>query len=214
MSSVQPSEITDYPAERTYAREAIGVSVGAHILVVVVIGIIALIFHVKSLRDLMLQGGSIEMHAPPPEEHIEVFLKDELPPPPPVVTPEFVREIVKPPPPPPVVIPKPKPKPKPEPTPVAVQRPRVEMESRLVVGTSGLPHPGYPNKAKLMRISGTVMISVTFDSTGKAVGAEVVSSSGSGLLDTPTRSFILENWSNESFAGKTETVPIEYNLSQ
>jgi TonB family protein len=205
-----PEHINDYPPERNYAKEAIGLSLGAHVLVVVIIAIIALIFHVKSLRDLMLQGGSIEMHAPPPEEKIEVFLKDVLPPPPPVATPEFVREIVKPPPKPVVVE---KPKPKPVPTPVAVATPHVQMESRLVVGTSGLPHPGYPTRAKLMHISGTVMISVSFDSTGKAVSADVVSSSGSGMLDQPTRSFILENWRNEAFAGKTETVPIQYTLS-
>jgi len=214
MSSVQPSELTDYPAERTYAREAIGVSVGAHVLVVVIIGIIALIFHVKSLRDLMLQGGALEIHSPPPEEHIEVFLKDELPPPPPVVTPEFIREIVKPPPPPPVIVP-PKPKPKPTPTPVVAEKPRtVQMESRLLVGSSGLPQPGYPTRAKLMHISGTVVISVTFDGGGKAIGAEVVSSSGAGILDSSARSFILENWHNDSFAGRTETVPIQYTLTQ
>lgn len=210
ISQPQPAHINDYPPERNYAREAVGVSVGAHVLVVVIIGIIALIFHVKSLRDLMLQGGSIEMHAPPPEEHIEVYLKDELPPPPPLPTPEFIREIVKPPPE-PVVIEKPKPKP-PQPTPAA-PAPHVEMESRLVIGTSGLPHPGYPTRAKLMHISGTVMISVSFDSTGRAVQAEVVSSSGSAMLDEPTRSFILDNWRNEAFAGRTETVPVEYDLN-
>lgn len=208
MSQAQPAHINDYPPERNYAKEAIGVSFGAHIFVVVIIGIIALIFHVKSLRDLMLQGGSIEMHAAPPEEKIEVFLKDELPPPPPVVNPEFIRQIVKPPPK-PVVVEKPKPKPQPTPT---VSAPKVQMESRLVVGTSGLPRPGYPIKAKLMHIQGTVMISVSFDSSGKAVGAEVVSSSGSGLLDGPTCSFILEHWTNAAFAGRTETVPVEYNL--
>ena len=210
MSPAQPAHINDYPPERNYAKEAMGIAVGAHVLVVVVIGIIALIFHVQSLRDLMLQGGSVEMHAAPPEEKIEVFLKDELPPPPPIPTPEFVREIVKPPPK-PIIVEKPKPKPQPAP---AVAAPKVQMESRLVVGTSGLPHPGYPTRAKLMHISGTVMISVSFDSTGKAVGAEVVSSSGSSMLDSPTRSFILENWRNEAFAGRTETVPVEYNLTQ
>jgi protein TonB len=157
----------------------------------------------------MLQGGSIEMRATPPEEPIEVFLKDELPPPPPTPTPEFIRQIVKPPPPPPKPIEKPKPKV--QPTPV-VAAPKVQMESRLVVGSSGLPHPGYPIRAKLMHISGTVVISVTFDGSGRAIAANVVSSSGSGMLDDPTCSFILENWRNESFAGRTETVPVEYNL--
>jgi TonB family protein len=206
-----PAHLADYPPERHYAREAVGVSVGAHIFVVILIGIIALIFHVKSLRDLMLQGGSIEQHAPPPEEKIEVYLKDETPPPPPVLTPEFIRQIVKPPPKPVIVV---KPKPKPQPAAPAMVAPKVQMESRLVVGTSGLPHPGYPTRARMMHISGTVMISVSFDSGGKAVNAEIVSSSGSGMLDEPTRSFILENWRNEAFAGKTETVPVEYNLGQ
>jgi TonB family protein len=211
MSQAQPAHINDYPPERNYAREAMGVSVGAHIFVVILIGIIALIFHVKSLRDLMLQGGTVEQHTAPPEEHIEVFLKDELPPPPPVVTPEFVRQIVKPPPVPVVVQ---KPKPKPQPTPTMSAPSKTDMESRLVVGTSGLPHPTYPIRAKLMRVSGTVMISVTFDGGGKAVSADIVSSSGSAMLDNPTRSFILEYWRNESFAGRTETVPVEYTLSQ
>jgi TonB family protein len=209
MSQAVPAHINDYPPERNYAKEAVGLSVGTHILVVIIIGIIAIIFHVKSLRDLMLQGGSVEMRAQPPEEHIEVFLKDELPPPPPTPTPEFIRQIVKPPPQPVVVE---KPKPKPQPTPV-VAAPKVEMESRLVIGTTGLPHPGYPIRAKLMHISGTVVISVSFDGSGRAVAADVVSSSGSGMLDEPTRSFILENWRNESFAGRTETVPVEYNLN-
>jgi len=209
MSQAPPAHINDYPPERNYAKEATGIAIGAHVLVVVIIGIIALIFHVKSLRDLMLQGGSVEMHSPPPEERIDVFLKDELPPPPPTPTPEFIRVIVKPPPKPVVVE---KPKPKPQPTPEVVAAPKVQMESRLVVGTSGLPHPGYPTRAKLMHIAGTVVISVTFDSTGRAVGADVVSSSGSGMLDDPTCSFILGNWRNEAFAGRTETVPVEYNL--
>ena len=208
MSQAQPAHINDYPAERNYAKEAVGVSVGAHLFVVLIIGIIALIFHVKSLRDLMLQGGSVEMHAQPPAEQIEVTLKDILPPPPPTPTPEFIRQIVKPPPKPVVVE---KPKPKPQPTP-AVAAPKVEMESRLVVGSSGLPHPGYPTRAKLMRISGTVVIAVSFDGSGQAVSANVVSSSGSGMLDEPTCSFILGHWRNESFAGRTETVPVEYNL--
>jgi TonB family protein len=212
MSQAQPAHINDYPPERNYAKEAVGVSFGAHLLVVVIIGIIALIFHVKSLRDLMLQGGSIEMHATPPEEHIEVMLKDLLPPPPPPTpTPEFIRKIVKPP---PKVIVVEKPKPKPHPAPSVAAPTKVEAESRFVVGTSGLPQPGYPTRAKLMHISGTVLISVSFDSSGRAVGADVVNSSGAGILDENTRSFILQNWRDEAFAGKTETVPVEYNLLQ
>jgi TonB family protein len=212
LSQAPPAHINDYPPERNYARQALGVSLGAHIFVVVLIGIIAFIFHVKSLRDLMALGGSVEMHAAPPEQKIEVFLKDDLPPPPPLPTPEFVRQIVKPPPA-PVVVPKPKPKLKPAPAPV-MAAPHVQMESRLVVGTTGLPHPGYPTRAKLMHISGTVLMSVSFDSSGKAVAAEVVNSSGSGMLDEPTRDFILKNWQYEALAGRTETVPIEYNLGQ
>ncbi len=87
------------------------------------------------------------------------------------------------------------------------------MESRLVVGSSGLPHPGYPTKAKLMHISGTVMLSVRFDGNGRAISANVVSSSGSGLLDMPTRSLSSRIGANASFAGRTETVPVEYNLN-
>jgi TonB family protein len=212
MSLAQPpAHLTDYPPERHYGREALSVSVGLHVFVVILIGVIALIFHINSLRDLMLKGGTIEQHVAPPEQKIEVFLKDELPPPPPLPTPEFIRQIVKPPPKPVVIE---KPKPKPQPTPPAEAPSRTDMESRLVVGTSGLPHPTYPTRAKLMHLQGTVMISVTFDSTGRVSNAEIVSSSGSGLLDEPTRSFILENWNKESFAGKTETVPVEYTLGQ
>jgi TonB family protein len=210
MTQAPPAHITDYPPERNFARQAIGFSVGAHVFVVVLIGILAIIFHVKSLRDLMLQGGSLEMHAAPPEEKIEVFLKDELPPPPPIPTPEFIRQIVKPPPK-PIVVPKPKIKPKPAPAPVMVAH-HDEGESRLVAGTTGLPHPVYPERARLMRISGTVVLSVSFDSSGKAVAANVASSSGSSLLDESASHFILEHWSNPNFAGKSGTVPIEYTL--
>ncbi len=206
--SAQTAHITDYPPERNYARQAVSVSIGMHVFVVLFIGLLALIFHIKSLRDLMLQGGSLEMHAAPPDEQIEVILKDVLPPPPPVKTIAFERQIVKPPPKPPEVV-KPKPKPTPTPTPVVAHD---IGNSRLVVGTSGLPKPPYPERAKMMHISGTVMMSVTFDPSGKAVDAEIVGSSGSGMLDDPTRSFILESWQNASFAGRTETVPIQYNL--
>lgn len=152
------------------------------------------------------------MHAPPPEDHIDVTLKDILPPPPPLPNPEFIRKLA-PPPPKPVVIVKPKPQPKPQPAPAPVSR-APAMESRLVVGTSGLPHPGYPTRARLMHMEGTVVISVSFDSSGKAVGAEIASTSGSGILDSSARSFILENWKNASFAGRTETVPIQFTLGQ
>jgi len=185
-----------------------GVSVGFHIFIVVIVSILALIFHLKTLRDLMMQGGSLEMAPPPPDQIIEVEIKDILPPPPPVKQIEFIRQLVKPPP-----TPIEKPKPKPKPQPVAAPSPvKSDMVSHLVVGSSGLPHPGYPARAKLMRITGTVLMSVTFDSSGAVSDAEVVTSSGSSMLDLPTRSFIREQWHNESFAGRTETVPIEYVL--
>jgi TonB family protein len=209
MSLVNPPRINDYPEGRNYAKKAVGLSLGVHILVVLIIGVVAHLSHVKSLRDLMLRGRSVEMHPSPNEERIEISLMEQLPPPSPISKPELIHRIVIPPSK-PVTVEKPN---------QHLQRsqivaaPRLETESRLVVGTSGLPHPGYPTRAKLMHISGTVVISVSFDNSGRAVGAEVVSSSGSRMLDEPTRSFILEHWHNDAFAGKTETVPVEYNLN-
>jgi outer membrane biosynthesis protein TonB len=54
------------------------------------------------------------------------------------------------------------------------------------------------------------MVQVSFDGSGGVVSAEVVSSSGSALLDGETRHFILSNWREADMAGQVQTVPIQY----
>jgi TonB family protein len=78
------------------------------------------------------------------------------------------------------------------------------------VGSHQLPVPGYPGEAYAQHIEGTVMMRVSFDASGGVSNAEVVDSSGSALLDSSTRHFILENWHEVDMAGQTQTVPIQY----
>jgi len=85
--------------------------------------------------------------------------------------------------------------------------------SRLVVGSSGFPSPGYPYEAQVRRQTGTVLVSIQFDSSGSVSDVEVVRSSGSSTLDLNSRSFIRAHWRNESFAGRRATVPIVYQLN-
>jgi TonB family protein len=159
---------------------------------------LAYFHHIKSLRDMMT--ASITQL---PIEQIQILLIDDKKPPPPTDHPLWIKQLiipkVKPPPPPPP--PKPKPKPKPQ---------MVRVVPKLIVGSNSLPSPSYPAEAYQQHIQGTVMIQVSFDGTGAVSDAEVVESSGSALLDSETRHFILEHWKSLAFAGQTQTVPIQY----
>jgi TonB family protein len=84
--------------------------------------------------------------------------------------------------------------------------------SSYAPGDNVLPHPPYPPEARDRRQTGTVMMSLQFDSRGNVVQAEVAQSSGVQLLDTFTRTFIRTHWHSLSYAGQTVTVPVRYTL--
>jgi len=210
-----------YPAERHFAREGVTAAFGLHVLVASIVILLALLTHVKTIEQLMAEGGSIAQSGPAPEQEIEVELRPEdLPPPPPTINPEFIRQVELPKPqivpPPPVPVP-------PRPKPVLVSKPAYTAPqatglgesasvSRLVIGSSGFPQPGYPYEARVRHKTGTVSISIQFDAAGSAADVEVLQSSGVPILDSSTRSFIRSHWHNESYAGQRATVPVEYRL--
>jgi TonB family protein len=216
------SSIVHYPPERHFLPWGTGGSFGAHLLVAGLVVLLAFLTHVKTIEELMRQGGSIAQNGPAPEQQMEVLLRPEdLPPPPPTMNPEFVRQVELPK---PVVKPPPVAPPMPKPRPVVVAKPRFTAPkatgtgetasvSRLVVGSSGFPQPGYPYAAQMRHQTGTVNVSIRFDAGGNAADVEVIGSSGVSILDSSTRTFISEHWHNDSFAGQSVTVPIEYRMN-
>jgi protein TonB len=210
-----------YPAEQHFMREGVTAAFGLHVLVASIIILLALLTHVKTIEQLMAEGGSIAQSGPAPEQEMEVVLRPEdLPPPPPTVNPEFIRQVDLPK---PQVVPPPAIPVPPKPKPVLVRKPAYTAPqatglgesastSRLVIGSSGVPQPGYPYEARLRHQTGTVSIGIQFDATGSAADVEVLQSSGVPVLDSSTRSFIHTHWHNESFAGQRVTVPVEYRL--
>ena len=218
----EAARITDYPKEQKYIRWGATGSFGLHLTVAGIVVLIAFLTHIKSIEQLMAEGGSIAQNGPAPEENIEVLLRPEdLPPPPPVDNPEFIKQVELPKPevipPPPVPVP-------PKPKPIVVNKPRFTAPkatgtgesasvSRLVVGTSGFPQPGYPYQAQIRRQTGTVRISILFDASGSVSDVNVIESSGVSILDSSTQSFIQSHWRNASFAGRRVTVPIEYRMN-
>ena len=193
-------EILDYPPEHLYFRYAAPAAVGLHVLVALTVILLAYLHHVRTLAEMM----TASVVQPPPQQ-IEILLIDENKPPPPTDNPVWIKQHIipknQPPPPPP---PKPKPKP-PKPVPARIV-------PRLIVGSNNLPVPSYPYEAYQAHIEGTVMVQVTFDGNGSVENADVVESSGSALLDSGARHFILENWRSKAFAGQTQTVPIRYQF--
>jgi TonB family protein len=73
-----------------------------------------------------------------------------------------------------------------------------------------LPHPPYPEEAQDLGETGTVVMTVTFDTSGDVARAAVTQSSGVRLLDATTRSFILAHWHSATLAGQTVTQPVLY----
>jgi TonB family protein len=193
-----PASLTRYPAEEIYIRHGATASFGLHLFVAGLVALIAFLTHIKSIEQLMAEGGSIAQNGPAPEENIEVELRPEdLPP----------------------AIPVP-----PRPKPVIVNKPRFTAPkatgtgesanvSRLVVGSSGFPQPSYPYQAMVRHQTGTVSVNVLFDASGSVSDVEVTESSGVPILDSSTQSFIQANWHNESFAGRHVTVPVEYRMN-
>jgi len=204
------STLNHYPPEQTYVRWGTAGALGIHILLAAIILIVAWLTGIKSIEQLMKESGSPAIAAPPPDEQIEVELKNILPPPPPVANPDFIKQIVKPPPPPPKLIIK-KPEVQPKPRPVATAPAIV---SRLVIGSGSFPRPGYPYESLIHHESGTVVLSIQFDADGSAADVDVISSSGYPDLDASARSWILSRWHDSSYANTSATVPIAYQLPQ
>jgi TonB family protein len=218
----QTASITRYPDDQFYLRHGATASFGLHLFVAGLVALIAFLTHIKSIEQLMAEGGSIAQNGPAPEENIEVLLRpDDLPPPPPTVNPEFIRQVELPK---PVVIPPPPVAVTPRPKPVMVAKPRFTAPkatgtgesasvSRLVVGSSGFPQPGYPYEAQARHQMGTVTISIQFDGTGSVADVDVITSSNVAALDSNTITFVRAHWHDERFAGRQATVPVEYHMN-
>ncbi len=222
-----PADLTKYPPEDSRVVRGIAISVGLHFFVAAIVCLILYLLGIVSLRELMAKGGAIASSGPAPEQPmtIDIKLDDLLPPP--TDNPEFVKEVLKEKPI-PVVVPKP-PEVKP-PTPVAkpVAKPVVKTKpaftapkatgsgnsiavSGAVAGTSGLPHPSYPQEALQQNEGGTVRLHVVFDGSGGIASADVSGSSGVILLDTWTRNFVYAHWKNPGLAGRSYDVPFVYD---
>jgi TonB family protein len=237
METGQPQpDLTHYPPEDIRVVRGLVLSVGLHLLIAALICLIMYMLGIVSLRELMEKGGAIASSGPAPEQPmtIDIKLDDLLPPP--TDQPEFVKQILKEKPV-PVIVPKPPepkpPTPVPEPKPVAVKpkAPTVvktkahitapkatgsgnsSAVSGFVAGTSGLPHPSYPQEAQDQNEGGTVRMHVVFDGSGGIASVEVTGSSGVVLLDTYSRNFIYAHWKNPGLANQAFDVPFVYDLS-
>ena len=74
-----------------------------------------------------------------------------------------------------------------------------------------MPHPNYPYAARNRGETGTVIVSVLFDSKGKVSRVDIQQSGGPDL-DFSTRSFILHHWRAPLLAGEIAIVPVVYAL--
>ena len=81
-------------------------------------------------------------------------------------------------------------------------------------GWPGLPRPDYPPEAFYHREGGTVSMRVVFGPNGAVQTAEVRQTSGFGILDNYTRSFIHAHWKNANYANTTIDIPIIYDPSK
>jgi TonB family protein len=80
------------------------------------------------------------------------------------------------------------------------------------VGSGGFPAPGYPLEAELRHQTGTVVVTIQFNSDGGVSEVDVIQSSGVSSLDSNTERWIRGHWQNPNFAGRTVSVPINYHL--
>ncbi len=74
------------------------------------------------------------------------------------------------------------------------------------------PRPDYPTSAKLMHISGTVLLLVTMDEAGHPLSVSVERSSGSGILDQAARKQVASRWRFKPGQASTVHVPVEFHL--
>jgi protein TonB len=223
-------QVNVYPADIELMPWGLMASISGHIAVVLFVAILAWLYHVRSLRELMT-AAAFEPPPPPPTEEIEVVLQlDDRPPPvpdhiyflrqdiqvtpTPTPTPTPTRTPTPTPKPQPIVHHEPVPKPvKPHP-PTQAAPARNPAPTRIVVGSGHFPAPLYPAAALRMKIQGTVEVRVVFDGSGGVAEAEVISSSGAPMLDNAARNWILSHWHDASFAGSSQTVPIEFQIGQ
>jgi TonB family protein len=84
--------------------------------------------------------------------------------------------------------------------------------SSYAPGENIFPHPPYPEEARFLRETGTVVVDVQFNGSGGVSQVQVTQSSGVPLLDAQTRSFIREHWHTLAYAGQMLKVPVEYTL--
>jgi TonB family protein len=84
--------------------------------------------------------------------------------------------------------------------------------SSYAPGENIFPHPPYPEEARFLRETGTVVVDVQFNGSGGVSQVQVTQSSGVPLLDAQTRSFIREHWHTPAYAGQMLKVPVEYTL--
>jgi TonB family protein len=216
-----PARLMEYPPDDLRVGRGFLISVSLHFGTAALICLILYIMGIVSLKQLLEKGGAIASSGPAPQQMIIELKLDDIKPPPTDHI-EFIKQILKPKP--VVVIKPPPPPPKPVPKPVVRQQPRYtapnatgqgvsKIVSSFVLGSSGLPAPGYPYEARVAHESGEVLMHVVFDAGGGIASAEVTKSCGYSNLDTSTRDFINENWKNSSMANKTVDVPIVYDPS-
>jgi TonB family protein len=197
--SMEETGIHDYPREKNYASWGMAGSFIFHGTVLGIVLWIAYLQHLHSLGNVMT-ATIVEM----PIDQIQILVIDDKKVPPPTDNPLWIKENLipknKPPPPPP-------PKPKPKPKPVAVREvPRYDPNS------PGLPRPEYPYEAYQSHIEGEVIMKVIFDGSGGVIDAVVESSSGSAILDTSSRHWILAHWHDPKYAGQVLDVPVNYQF--
>ena len=79
-------------------------------------------------------------------------------------------------------------------------------------GRDEMSNPTYPAEAIDRNESGTVYLSVQFDSEGNVLGVKMTQSSGYSILDNDAKSFIRAHWHSSSMAGEVVIAPIQYKL--
>ena len=169
-----------------------------------------------SLLDMINDGATLAVAPVDPTQlpPLEIELTEPPPPPPPEPAPEFIKpeEIPK-----VVEIPKPvpepvKPVPVPKAAPVQTPAPKVQYAAApVVMGNKNFPRPLYPMEAKIRKFEGTVVVAIEVVA-GKIASVYVVSSSGYGLLDSSSVSFIKRNWKFPDGTTRNVTVPVQYSL--
>ena len=74
------------------------------------------------------------------------------------------------------------------------------------------PHPPYPQSARYAHVSGKLTVRVTYGARGGPVQTEVVTSSGSALLDSYTADYIRLHWKCYNNVATVHTTTLDYVL--